>query len=165
MQTGFHTCMQWWAQWVVQVGPGLPTNLAQNSITTLQKPRKFGSNALLQASPGHSRLSPGGRHRESAFLAPRPRHDVGTSDRHSRAPPLPAARHRRERLPHLASRPTPARPTPAAPPAPPVHRRPAPDASSHRPLAPHGGRCHQLHRPGRLAAWPQPTGPCPTPGG
>ena len=96
---------------------------------------------------------------------PQPRRDVGTSDRHSRAPPLPAARHRRERLPHLASRPTPARPTPAAPPAPPVHRRPAPDASSRRPLAPHGGRCHPLHCPGRLAAWPQPTGPCPTPGG
>ena len=28
---------QWRTQWVAWIGPGLPTNLAQNSITTLEK--------------------------------------------------------------------------------------------------------------------------------
>ena len=28
---------QWRTQWVAWIGPGLPTNLAQNSITTLDK--------------------------------------------------------------------------------------------------------------------------------
>ena len=31
------SCSQWRTQWVAWIGPGLPTNLAQNSITTLEK--------------------------------------------------------------------------------------------------------------------------------
>ena len=45
---------QWRTQQVAWVGQGLPTNLAQNSITTFQK--------LVH---GHSRLSLGRRHRKS----------------------------------------------------------------------------------------------------
>ena len=32
-----HAWAQWRTQWVAWIGPGLPTNLAQNSITTLEK--------------------------------------------------------------------------------------------------------------------------------
>ena len=32
-----YDCAQWRTQWVAWVGPGLPTNLVQNSITTLEK--------------------------------------------------------------------------------------------------------------------------------